>query len=245
MLIAIIFLIILFYIAFLYYFLIKNDNFCDNLKSLYLLNSNNQIKYSYLKLKFSNLTKPLSKLFRSKHKTLFCEKLIYDEKKYLLTLAKFIDFKINNQKLTFRAKNKIILIDNLSLILAKSIHHNQPIKIFKQYKTCYSKFELRRKENKIFKILLAQKLIIELINIENELKRISKIINRKHHFIFNYRKSIFNDALFYSLLKFHNNANYFKYKYQITNKHINRFLSELFDADYKIKVIIFYLKAMF
>lgn len=230
------------------YFLIKKQSFCDNLANLLTLNSNICISYEYSNLPTSDIFSILNKTLNTSHKQLYFEKLIYKEKSYLFALSKFIDYKINSQKSKFRAKNNMIIIDNFAYVLAKSIYKQKPYIIFKTYKKYYLALNIKQKENKIFKILLAQKLLHELVHIERELVHISKIIqiNKKRKFNFNYNKNIYNYAKYYSFFKYNVNSTYFVYKNKLNKANIlNNFISELYNAEHKIKIIITYLKTMF
>lgn len=240
-------LIALFLVIYIY-FLIKKQYFCDNLSCLINLNSNACIKYSYLKLPYSKLFNDLNYVLNLTHKQLYFEQFLYNEKLYLLSIAKYIDDKINSLKQTYRAKNDIIIIDNLSYILAKSIYQQNPYTIFKSYKKTYHCLDIKNKENKIFKFLLAQKLIQELIIIEKEIIHISKIIqfNKKRKFNIIYRKNIYNYAKYYSYFKYNSNSTFIEYKLKLNkSKIIHDFISELFNASFKIKIIITYLKTIF
>ena len=230
------------------YFLIKNATFCDNFYTLATLNSDPMKKYEYINLSKSKVFYQLKPILKCKQKLLYAESEVFKNKDYILTLAKFVDYKINNNKIKYRAKNDIVIIDNISHIIARNIHKDYPYTLFSDYKRVYNKFSIKLKENQIFKILLAQKLILELIVIEKELRQISKIIqkSKKCRFVRKYRKNIFDIAKYYSFLKYHPNSTKLISKYNINkNETIINLFSELYDANQKIKIIITYLKTMF
>lgn len=226
----------------------KKDIFCDNFKELKSLILDTKRRFEYIKLNKSSTNRLICKLINSNHKKMYFEKDFYDNKEYLLTITKFIDYKINNNKQTFRSKNNIIIIENIAYILSKTIHQNNNYSIFKKYKSIQEFLSIKLKENKLFKILLAQKMIYELVIIESELKQISTIIQKykNRNYLQNYRKNILNNAKFYSIFKYNNNSTKLCY-----NKNIHKptliysFISELFDANYKQRVILAYLKSMF
>jgi hypothetical protein len=211
LIILLIFLIILQLFA---YFSLKHKEICDNLKSLSLL-INNKNKFNFQKLSKSKLQHSLKNLFNLKHKELYFENKIIESKNYLIALSKFIDYKINNNNITYRTKNDLTIIENLAYIISKQIYSNNPFSLYQTYLSNFNNLSIKQKENKVFKILLAKNLINELIIIEREYIQISKIIqyNKKRKFYFNYFKNILNYAKFYSILKYNKNSTYFKYKY--------------------------------
>lgn len=240
-----IFLIIL---QILCYFLIKDDSFCDNLNSLKQLYNKSESKFNYIKLQKSNIYKKIDYLLKVKHQHIFAEELFFVNKDYLLTLSKFIDYKINNNNKLYRSKNDWSFIENLAYVLAQSIHQNNTYQIFKVYKNNYSFFSIKQKENKLFKFLIGKFLINELYKIEFEIIKISLIIYKykKRKFILNYKKSIYNIAKYYSILKYNPNSNKLLYSLNINKESIIHCLFyEMNDAQRKIKTILSYLKVMF
>lgn len=236
------------YFTLLIVFYNKKTIFCDNLKTLLNLNNNTKIRYKYKKLSYSNTYKSLNKIMKNKHNYLSVEKQFYDSKDFLLTISKFIDYKINFNKLTYRAKKNKTIIENYSKAISINIHKDYPYVLFDEYARNYKQLQIKLKENKIFKILLARFLLEELIKIERELIYISKIIHKykKRNFIINYNKNIYNYAKFYAIFKFNKNANYYIYKQNLNQKEIIFSLfSFLFETENKLKVIITYLKTMF
>ena len=159
MIIVILILIFLLTLQIIMYFLIKNTTFCDNLNELKILNSNPLIKFEYLKLQKSSLYKSIQNTLNFKHKPLFIEKYLISTKSYILTLAKFIDFKINNDKKMYRAKNGVTTIENLAFIISKNIYKEKSYNLFKTYKKQFFSLSIKQKEDKLFKILLAKNLI--------------------------------------------------------------------------------------
>ena len=244
LILLLIFLIILQLFA---YFSLNYKEICDNLKSLSLLINDNS-KFNFQKLSKSKLENSLKKLFNLKHKELFFENKIIESKNYLITLSKFIDYKINNNNVTYRTKNDLTIIENLAYIVSKQIYSNNPFSLYQTYLSNFNNLSIKQKENKVFRILLAKNLINELIVIEREYIQISKIIqyNKKRKFYFNYFKNILNHAKIYSILKYNKNSTYFKHKYNTDkNFSMHSFLNELFYSEYKAKIILNYLKALF
>ena len=230
------------------YFLIKNDNFCDNLNSLKSLYNDSNSKIYYIKLHKSNTNKKLFYLLKLKHQHIFSEEVFFVNKDYLLTLSKFIDYKINNNNKLYRSKNNWTIIENLTYILVQSIHQNNTYQIFKTYKNNYLAFSIKQKENKLFKFLVGKCLIEELYKIEYEMIKISLIIYKykKRKFILNYKKSIYNTAKYYSIFKYNPNSNKLLYDCNINKKSIiDSLFFEMNDAKRKLKTIISYLKVMF
>lgn len=205
-------------------------------------------KFEYNKLERSTINEELIILYSKINKPMFCEQTVLANNKYLLTLSKFIDYKINNSKQTYRAKSNLILIDQIAKSLSSELIKTGECKIFLKFKQYGLQFNLRQKEIKIFKILLAKHIIEEIIKIEKELREVSKTIqkskNAKHlHF---YRKKLLNSANIYGVLKFNNNS--YKLLSKTTfnkNKLLKNFFSELFEAEHRLKVSITYLKVLF
>ena len=108
---------------------------------------------------------------------------------------------------------------------------------------------MKNKKRRIafFKLLLAF-VLSGIIGIERELIHISKIIqiNKKRKFNFKYNKNIYNYAKYYSFFKYNANSTYFECKNKLNKSMVLKsFISELYDAEHKIKIIITYLKTMF
>lgn len=228
-------------------FSLNYNEICDNLKSLSILINDNS-KFNFQKLSKSKLERNIKNLFNLKHKELFFENKIIESKNYLITLSKFIDYKINSNRLTYRTKNDLTIIENLAYIVSKQIYSNNPFSLYQTYLSNFNNLSIKQKENKVFKILLAKNLINELIVIEREYIQISRIVqyNKKRKFYFNYFKNIFNYAKFYSILKYNKNSTYFKHKYNTDkNFSLQSFFNELFYSEYKARIILNYLKALF
>ena len=63
------------------------------------------IKFEYLKLEKTSLYKKTYNVLNFNCQPLYIEKYLTSSKNYILTLAKFIDFKINNDKKLFMVEN--------------------------------------------------------------------------------------------------------------------------------------------
>lgn len=205
-------------------------------------------KIEYLVLPKSNVNEQMQIIFIDNHKKLYFENSIYKNKNYLLALSKFIDYKINTCKQTFRSKDSIILIDEISKTLAFDLLKTNKCEIFSKYKNLINVYSIKQKENKMFKLLLSQKLFYILIKLENELIEISNVIKnakttKKVH---KYNKRILFNAQIYSIKKFNRNSSKLLYSTNLNvKKLINELLLELFESEYKIKIIINYLITMF
>lgn len=235
-------------LIFCIYFLTKNEIFCDNLILL-----NNLINDKNIKFKYKTLSKSFTNLDISNH----LKKIVYpisfqtelmQNKDYLLAISKFIDYKINKCKLTFRAKNNYTVLEHLAHIISLNIYKDYPFTLFNNYIKNYKLFQIKNKENKYFKILLAKNLIYILIEISTEMNYISNIIHKykKRNFVTKYKKNIYNLAEFYAILKYNPNSNFYYFKNNLNAEVIfsNLFYS-LSEAEHKIKIILTYLKTMF
>lgn len=248
MIIGVILIFLCVFCSFIIYFLIKNDKYCDNFNLLNSVYMNPKFKFLYLKLNKSMVYFKTKQMLNLKHKRLFAEHNLIKNKEYLLTLSKFIDYKINNNKSTYRSKDNYIIIENIAFVISKSIYKTNPYILFNEYKKAISIYKIKNKENKIFKILLAKMLFDELVKIDNELNQFSNIIqkykNRK--FVINYRKNILNIVKYYAIFKYNPNSTKLIHNINIDkNKITSLLLYELFDAEYRINLIITYLKTMF
>ena len=234
-----------------FYYIVKRKktmNYCHSVDELYNNFLTYKEKYNYLKLSKSNSHEKILVLSTNKLKKIFCEKFIYKKIDYLLTLSKFIDMKINNNKQTFRAKNGKILIEEIASVVAYSVLLSNECKLFDLYKRLYRQYNLKVKENKIFKILLGQKLLYLLFELESEIIDISRIINKskKTRKVKKYKKKIYFVAELYAIKKFHQNSTKLLAKYKYDYKKIAGFLMlELTETAKKQQIIITYLIAMF
>lgn len=233
---------------FLIYFHTISNNYCENLKLLITLTNNTKIKYKYKKFHLSNTYSKIKSLLKQRKSHLATENCLIKSKDFLLTVSKFIDYKINFNKTTYRTKSNETIIENFSRIIALNIHKDNPYILFNQYNKYYNTLQIKLKENKMFKILLSRFLLEEFIKIKKEVIKISNIIRiyKKRNFIFNYRKNIYNYAKYYAILKFNNNAYFYKCKNNIDNDDVlNKLFSYLFESENKLKIITTYLKTMF
>jgi len=227
----------------------KKEVFNKNFNNLKFLFVDDKIKkLNYLTLYKSNVNEDMQFLFMNKHKKLYFENILFKNKNYLLALSKFVDYKINTCNQKFRSKDSLILIDEISKILAHDLIITNKCEIFSKYKMLISAFSIKQKENKIFKLLLSQKLIILLIQIEKELIEISNVIyvSKKTKKVKKYKKKILYNAQIYSIKNYNKNSTKLLYGRNINiKKTINNLFNELFEAEYKLKVIINYLITMY
>ena len=229
-------------------FLSKMDKNCENISELDNLFFNKSIKFNYRNFNSSYTYYKLKKLTKNKFKHIAQEKIFYSNYDYLSSLAKFIDYKINNPKNKYRCKNNHVLIDEIAYITAKNILLSNNCNLFALFVKHSKRFSLKQKEYKIFKILLAQKLLDIIIKIESELQAISSVIQKSKSYkkIKNYSKEILKSAHIYSLLFYNNNSNKILYGFNLnTNNVIKNLFFELYEAEYKLKLSITYLKTMF
>lgn len=222
--------------------------YCTNNSELYNKFLTHKEKYDYKKLNSSYCEDKLGYILSYDKNLLFCEKYLYKKKAFLLTLSKLVDYKINSNNSTFRSKNDLVLIEEIASVVANRAITSNKCNLFKEYNKLRYQYSLKQKEEKIFKLLLAQKLIFVLCNIEHELKQISKVIvkSKTTTKLKKYKKQILFNAEVYGISKF--NANYNKillnFKEKST-KSTNILILELLNAELKIKIIIEYLSVMF
>lgn len=247
---VVIFIIIIFLLiyCFLYIISAKNDIFCVNLNNLQNIFLHNKTKTSYKKLPRSNIIKFVNQIYDCDLKPLQTQKIIFSNKKFILTISKLIDYKINSNKHKYRAKENKILINEISTLIATNILKSNQNNLFKNYKYLINIFSLRQKENKIFKILLAQKLILLLYKINSELNEISYIITKSKSVkkLKKFNKQILWSAQIYSIKNFNSNSTKILFNTNVNEKDIiNNFFIELYEAENKIRRIITYLVTMF
>lgn len=222
--------------------------YCNNINELdnYFLVSKNNLTYS--KLNESDTSKQIKIMYSKLKYPMFTDKILLDNKNFLITLSKFVDYKINNSKQTFRAKSKIILIDHIAYILSNDMINSCECNIFSKFKLTINKYKLRQKEIRIFKMLLAKHILIKIINIENELTQISKIIKKSKNakYLKKYNKMILKSANIYGIYKFNQNSNKLLYEYKGNIKQIikNLFV-ELIESEFRLKLAVTYLKVLF
>lgn len=205
-------------------------------------------KVEYKKLETTNANNKIKSIFKNLTKPMFTDKVLIKNKDYLLSISKFVDYKINNSKQTYRSKSNIILIEAVASILCSEIIKRGECNLFRKFEFCKHKFNLRQKEIKIFKLLIAKCLIDEIFNLEKELCEISGVIIKaktaKH--TTNYRKKLLNSANLYGIVKFNNNSTKLLFlKSHNKMKIIKNFFAELFEAENRLKIACTYLKVLF
>lgn len=218
----------------------------QELKDCFLDKSKNKLEY--INLNNTNTNKKITKMFKKMKKPTFADHELMTNKNYLFTISKFIDYKINNSKQTFRAKSKKILIEEISYLLAKNLIITGECKVFSNFKKFQILFNLRQKELKVFKILFAKNLLQEIILIEDELYQISKVIQKSKNAkkLKSYKKNILNSANLYGTLKFNKNSSKFfepkNTKYWVLTQN---FFKELIESEHRIKLCLTYIKVLF
>lgn len=234
--------------CFIYIFTTKNDIFCVNYKNIYNLFLVDKNKNVFKSLPKSHVNNMVNYLFFTKQKPLFHQAIIFKNKNFLLTISKLVDFKINSNKQKYRSKNNKILIDELSTLVAQNILISNKNNLFATYKLLTRTFSIRQKENKIFKILLAQKLLLLLCKLNDELFEVSSVItkSKKRKNFKVYKKQINMSAEIYSIKNFNSNSTKLLFKKNLDiDIIINKFFYELYESEHKIKRIVTYLVTMF
>lgn len=226
----------------------KRQRFCFSVSDLQRNFFSYGEKFEYKKLSKSNANAELKLLFQMKQKPLNIERQLYDKKDYLLTLSKFIDFKLNSNKQTFRCKNGLLLIEQISAVVAAEVLRYETPRLFDLYKKLKYEYNLKQKEEKVFKLLLAKELIKILCDIEYELKTISKVIvkSKRINKLRHYKKQIYEVAEIYGVKKFNQNSTKIldNQKDKIEGK-TKLLFDELYGINIKLKTIIAYLCIMF
>lgn len=244
-----IFVIICIFLIFLYHFLHKNDTFCRNINSLFdLYKTKNNIKFHYIKLNFYPTKNKLNKLLVIKNESnLFCNDSVIKNRDFIIKISKLIDYSLLNNNISYRSKNNIPLIENISKILVYNFKNSFNNNLLAEYKKYNKIFNIKQKENKVAKLLIGRELIFYLIENLNEIDIISKIINKSKtakYFKF-YDNLLYNLAEFYGISKFNNNANKFIISNNLDKFNLDQFYNELFFYEYKIKQTVNYLTVMF
>lgn len=226
----------------------KEPKFSHTLDEIYDNFYSHKEKYTYRELHQSFANEKILILSSNKQKKIFSQKYLYKRMKFLLSLSKFIDFKINFNTQKYRAKKNKILIEEIASVVSNSVYLSNECKLFSLYKKLSNVYGLKIKENKIFKVLLGQQLIYRLFEIEEEMIQISKIIfkSKKTKKIKKFKKKIFLYAELYSIKKYNPNASKILAKEKINfNKLAGVLFEELSEAQKKEKIIISYLTIMF
>jgi len=209
---------------------------------------NLKTRYEYLSLTKSVSNEKILILSSNKLKKTVFQEFLYSKIEYLLSLSKVIDEKLNSDKKTYRSKNGKILIEEIASVVASSIFLSDKCNLFEIYKTYLNVYKIKQKENKIFKLLLGQKLIYNLFDIEKEVIDISKIIikSKSTKKIKKYKKQLYFLAEIYSIKKYNPNSTKIlsnrKFNY---NKIAKILFNELKESEKKEKIIISYLITMF
>ncbi len=235
-------------LLFLLYFLIKKDNFCENIFDLKNLIYNKNLQTKYISLRKTIIDFKIKSIINSKTKRMYFEKDFIDNKDIILKISECVSNKINNSNQLYKAKSKITNIENVAYIVSKTIHSNNPYLLFSKYKNIKTFIKINKKEDKIFKLLLAKFLLEELVKIEDEFIQISKIIqnNKNRNYFTFYLKNINNTAKYYSILRYYKNSTMYFYKKKIDKVSlINNLFDELNYSNFRMRIIIKYLSVMF
>lgn len=226
----------------------KKTKDCYGVGELYNSFLSHKEKYSYKRLNKSNSYEKILLLSITKFKQIFCQKFLQSKLANLMAISKFIDYKINKNNQKFRTKNNLILIEQIASVVAFSVFKDKKCNLFELYKKLRLNYNLRQKEDKIFKFLLGKFLIDNLYDVESEIVEISRIIDESKTVqrLKNYKKQIYLSAEIYSIKKFNPNATKildgYNYDYLSVIKNL---FSELTEALEKERIIISYLLVMF
>ncbi len=227
------------------------------LKHLHNLNKNadflHEIKFSptlkptFIHLKKSCISENLFLSFQLKNK-LFCLNKINSYEKFLLTIARLSENKINLSKQTFRSSNNLTIIEQVSkCLLYQTIISNKPI-IFKGLKNYSKKFNLRQKEHKVFNFILSNDILLEIIEIKNELDKLFKITQKAKHIskLNENFDTIYFYAQVYGVSQFNQNRNkLITFSKQEECYMIKKFFEYLYDKKKKLDILLAYLLAIY
>ena len=234
--------------GFHYIFSIKSIKFCDFLNISNLTEFNFSItKTSHKLLNKSHCSQIAKQLFKKKN-NLICLSQLYLHKEYITTLAKFVDFKINNSTKTFRSQsNKIYIEEVTKFCLSKTISHKTPL-VYKTLNNLSTKNKIQQKELKVFKLVLTKYIIERLFQIKRQCDKLVKIISKSKtaNSISFYDNSLYFYTQIYGICKHNKNSTTLILKHNInTNYCINRFLKHISNLNREVCMLVCYLVQMF
>lgn len=208
------------------------------------LNHNN-LKFKFLTLSKTKIT-PALKRALNLNNNLFCCFELNQNKSFLTTLSKFVDFKTQNNKNTYRAKENFVLIDEScrQLISELKLKPN----IFKNYKMLNNKFKFRQKENKVLKILLAKHILIKIAKLKKETDDLLKIINlsKNAKCVKFYQNTTHYYSQIYSFCNFNKNkTKLLNHSKPEIDYMIKRLFNQLYAYKKQFSILINYLIVMF
>ncbi len=189
------------------YFYVKSYN----IKKKYINNS------KFKKLNNTRLYYDLLLVFNNKNPPFHFMNNIIKSQKYYLSLAKFIDYKINSNKLKYRTINGKVLIESIAEKLANIYIKTNTPNIFKNYNQLKRKIKIRKKEDTVFKILICKYLLSYFSYTINNLFKLSYIITKAKttSHIKKYKNTLYVQAEYYGIVKYNNNST------KILNKNIS------------------------
>lgn len=244
-LIFVLFCVILIIFALILHILKQNCVFIFNDYTIKYKSSANKIKY--LKLKYSN-TQAISKQFFKKKNQLFSLSSLNKNKPFLQTLSRLVDFKINNNKLKYRAKGTETLIEEISKSCISNFISGRCPNIFISFKQAKLEYGLKQKELKIFKMVLARDLFLYIGQNKKILDVLMKIIKKSKNAkcLRFYDNNIYFYSNIYGICNFNKNSNAIVIKNNIDLDYmIARFYKELYRLKFNIDVAVNYLLVMF
>lgn len=172
---------------------------------------------------------------------------IIKESKFYLSLSKFTDYKINSNKTRYRIKYNHIFIEKIASTLVSKFKITNSPTIFKNYNLIKAKVKIRKKEEKVLKLLITKYLLLHLFGILNKLYTLDKIIqNAKKRKVFKLLKNdLYTQAELYGIIKYNPNYTYFREKYNIDNlfnfdlffNYINHYKQALNNTTHYLKIM--------
>lgn len=209
-------------------------------------------KYSknnkYAKLNHSKTYNNISSVFKAKNSWFNFLTDIINNKNYYLSLARFIDHKINSNTNNYRARNKTPLIELVANKLVKDFMRTNIPNIFKRYHSLKSKLKLQKKEDKVFKYLVCKNLLTYFAQVLKNLITMSEVIQKSKTItkIKKYKNHILFLSQCYGIAKYNKNSTLLLEKNNInTRQYITQFLFELNRYNSSLIITSHYLKIMF
>ena len=199
------------------------------------------------RLNKTDINRKITTSFKTNNNIFIC-KLLNLNKDFIIILSNKIEQKINNTKTTYRAKNGVVFIDDISKqLLTISLKNHKPT-IFYNYRNLYTKLNLKQKENKIFKIVLANNILHKVVDMHDYLNNILKIFNKSKNAkcIHYYNDNMCFYAQILSFCKFNNNIkSIYRYSEYDIFYMIKRFYKHLYNLEFELNFLISYLLVLF
>ena len=204
-------------------------------------------KIHYKKLSFSNTQTLIKQIFKTPNR-LFAASSLVANKTYLQTLSKFVDYKINNHKSTFRSRGRLTLIEETSKSCVSTLVSSKSPVVFLRFKQLQCEYNFKQKELKIFKLILAKDLMCFIYQNEMILNDMMKIIKKSKNAncLRFYKNNLHFYSNIYGICKYNQNANTLILKNNIDKNYmVSRFFRELYRIKNNIDIAVNYLLVMF